>query len=98
MYKTHDTKGAGAGLFFLESLPDVLSSAAGGARLLYAAPQTLAVHHAASDITSRVRGLMLAVWCRDGSIREMCRFFSKTCVKRTQPGQRQTVQNEGESR
>lgn len=29
-------------------------------------------------------------------IKEMCTFFSKTIVKRTQPGQRQSVQHEGE--
>jgi len=25
----------------------------------------------------------------------MCRFFSKTLIKRVQPGQRQTIENEG---
>lgn len=29
------------------------------------------------------------------SIREMCRFMSKTLIKRCQPGQRQTIQHEG---
>jgi hypothetical protein len=32
------------------------------------------------------------------SIREMCRFMSKTLIKRCQPGQRQTIQHEGASR
>jgi synaptobrevin family protein YKT6 len=31
-------------------------------------------------------------------IKEMTTFFSKTIVKRTQPGQRQTVQHEGEGK
>ena len=30
-----------------------------------------------------------------GSVREMITFFSKTIAKRTPPGQRQSVQNEG---
>jgi synaptobrevin family protein YKT6 len=31
-----------------------------------------------------------------GTVKEMITFFDKTIAKRTQPGQRQSVQNEGE--
>lgn len=40
---------------------------------------------------------VFAIWELCARIKEMCTFFSKTIVKRTQPGQRQSVQHEGEN-